>query len=760
MEAGLTQAELAELSGLSERTVSDLERGLRAKVYPATARQLAAALAVDDDRLSEFLLQARGVSREDHLGAETTAPGRRPFLPFRLTRLIGRERELASILALLRDPDTRLVTVVGPGGVGKTRLAAEVAALLHEERSTAIYFVSLSDVDDAALVLPAIATAVGLQPAPVEMVPMLARRLGADGSLVVLDTFEHLLEAATDVGDLVAACPGLTVLTTSRSAMNLRGEREVPLQPLVVEGEVDAATATSPAVALFLERATGVTPGFRITPATLTTVHDICQRLDGLPLAIELAAARLKHMPLGDLQQNLDHRLDRLVGGARDLPPRHQTMRAALDWSYALLGGPELRLFRSLAVFRGGFDQEAVEAVVPVNQRAGGDNVATLGALVNASLVVVESGVSGRGRYRLLDLVREYAMERAVAAGEVDALRRRHAQYFLAIAERAEPELRGADQREWHAQLLEDEANFRAALAFALDAGEAELALRLAGALWMFWRWAGLFREGRGWLEAAVAAGSGCSAAIRLQALWGMGWLAYHQGDHRRTAEAGRQILELVGEHDDALARRNGLTLIGNAALAEGQPNEAIATLSEALSASDTAGSGWHIATSLLNLGTAELGAGRTADARQLLARALTLYEELGDRHFTARTLIELGYAALADNDEVGAATHIQRAMEISAELDDAWSIAEGLEAVACLRSRSAPDTAALLSGAAERLRDQISMRPHPPDAVIHRAHMDVARTRLGTAAFDEAWAKGRDAPRDALIEVALAAST
>lgn len=762
MGAGLTQAELAESAGVSERTVSDLERGLRTTVYPSTARQLASALAVADDVVSEFLLSARGLSQDRRVGAKIgPLPSvYRSFLPFRLTRLIGRERELASLLALVKDPDVRLVTVVGPGGVGKTRLAAEVAALVHDEASAATYFVNLSVIDDVDLVLPAIATCVGLQPATTELVPSLARRLGAGRSLVILDTLEHLLDAATGIGDLVAACPGLTVLATSRTAMHVRGEREVPLQPLAVEAGVEGEYGAPPAVALFLDRATAVSPAFPVTPATRAAISEICARLDGLPLAIELAAARVKHMSLGDLQQNLDHRLDRLVGGPRDLPPRHQTMRAALDWSYALLGGPELRLFRSVSVFRGGFGRDAVEAVVAADPGGRGEEVvAPLSALVNASLVVVESGASGLGRYRLLDLVREYALERADAAGDLDALRCRHAEYFLGIAERAEPELRGADQREWHARLLEDEANFRAALTFSLEAGEAELALRLAGALWMFWRWSGLFREGRGWLDAAIAAGSGCSPAARLQALWGAGWLAYHQGDYWRTNEAGIEMLELLSADENGLPRRNALTLVGNAALADGRLDEAIATLGEALAACGDARSGWHLGTSLLNLGTAQLRVGRTAEAKQLFARAKKIYEELGDRHFTARALIELGYAAMADNEPADASTHIQRAMEMSEQLGDAWSIAEGLEAVACLRSETAPEVAALLAGAAERLRDQVSMRPHPPDAVINRAHMDRARTRLGTTAFDQAWAKGRRASLGGVMEMAMVAS-
>ena len=758
--AGLTQAELAERSGISERTVSDLERGLRASVYPDTARRLAAALAVEPHVLPSFLRAARGVRTGGMAPQDGTSPlTDRSFIPFRLTRLIGRERELEEVLGLLEQPDGRLVTVVGPGGVGKTRLAAEVGALSAARGPRDSYFVNLSDVEDAALLLPTIAACVGLQPAPSGLVPRLARRLGEGRALLVLDTLEHLLDAAPEIGELLVACPGLTVLATSRAAMHIRGEHEVPLQPLAVESSGSAENEIAPAVALFLERAAAVSPSFALTSATLPIVAEICARLDGLPLAIELAAARIKYMPLDDLHANLDHRLDRLVDGPRDAPRRHQTMRAALDWSYALLDGPGLRLFRSLSAFRGTFEHEAALAVFGDAPDDSEYVVMSLSALVNASLVQLERGQSGHGRYRLLDLVRDYAQERAEAAGDFDTLRRRHLRHFLEIAERAEAGLRGADQQEWYARLLDDEANFRAALTFALDLGEAELALRLAGALWMFWRWAGLFREGRGWLDTALETAEGCPSAVRLRALWGAGWLAFHQGDYHRTDETGRAMLQLLGDADDRLSRRNALTLIGNAALAEVSLPEAIASLEEALDMCDDGHVSWHLGTSLLNLGTAHLAAGRPNEAERLLSRAVTVYSELGDRHFTARALVELGYTAIAQGKSVEASSFIREAMAMAADLGDGWSIADGLEAVACLCSDTDPATTALLAGAAERLRDRIAMRPHPPDGAINREHVERARSILGAVAFEAASATGRGTPLAAIVEVALASA-
>jgi predicted ATPase/transcriptional regulator with XRE-family HTH domain len=759
LAVGLTQAELAEASRISERTVSDLERGRRGRIYPATARRLAAVLRVSGDRLTAFLLAAQGSGEPETTAAGLIGPvptAYRSRLPPRPTRLIGRDSELASILALLRGPHVHLVTVLGPGGVGKTRLVTEAAALSHDEFTAGLWFIDLSGVGDAALVLPSIASSIGLQPATGELPTLVASRIGGGKSLLVLDTFEHLLPAGPAIADLAASCPGLTVLVTSRAALNVRGGQQMPLRPLAVRTTVGDNRAAA-AVELFVERAQAVAADLAGT-AALDAAAEICARLDGLPLAIELAAARTRHMPVTELLDNLDQRLDLLVGGGRDLPARQQAMRTALDWSHALLDRPQMRLFRGLSVFGGGFGREAAQAVA-----AGADNepavIATLSALADASLVTVHSGVSGRARYQMLDLVREYAEDCATAAGELETLHRRHAAYFLALAERAEPELRGPGQQAWYARLLEDEGNFRAALTWALRAGEGETALRLAGALWMFWRWAGLFAEGRSWLNAALAAGGDCPPVTRLQGLWGAGWLAYHQGDYQRTGQLGSQMLQLVPSEDDRLHRRNALTLIGIAALAEGRTGDAIAALSQALGLCERQGTSWHLATSLLNLGTAQLRMRRVAEAEELFTRALSIYQALGDRHFTARVLIQFGYAALISGQPGKAAAPIRQAMEISAQLADAWSIADGLHAVADLRSRDAPETAAYLAAAADRLREQISMRPHPADAIINRHHLNLAQQHLNPDRFQAASAQGRQASTETAVAAALTAT-
>jgi predicted ATPase/DNA-binding XRE family transcriptional regulator len=752
--AGLTQAELAERAGISERTISDLERGLRGTVYPATARKLAAALAVDGGQLRAFLADAQG---KDAQRPQLIAPipsAQRARIPVPLTRLLGRESEVAKVCGLMRDRGVRLVTLLGPGGIGKTRLAIEVASRAQVDFPGGTFFVSLSDADDPEMVLPLIAIAVGLSPVPDEMRRVLAGRLSEGRALVVLDTLEHVVAVAPAIADLLEASPDLTILATSRAPLRLRGEHEVPVPPLQVRTEAEGDSA---AVKLFLERAAAVAPGFDPSAAAIGLVADICARIDGLPLAIELAAARVKHLSLGDLRMHLEHRLEPLVGGAGDLPARQRTMRGTHDWSYALLGASEMRLFRCLAAFRGSFGREAAEAMIhSAGASSPADVMGPLGVLVDSSLVQVERRETGEARYRLLDITREYAVERSVAAGEFDGLRQRHADYFLARAARAEPELRGRDQQQWHARLLEDEGNFRAALTWALGGGHNEIALRLAGALWMFWRFAGLFAEGRAWLDAALTGGKDCPLEVRCQGFWGAGWLAFHAGDYGRTRELGEEMLQLLSGRDDALHRRNALTLVGSAALAEGRNDAAVAAYGEALAVCSDLDSRWHLATSQLNVGTAELQAGRQTEARESFERALRIYSDLGDQHFTARVLVQLGYLGLLTGQFADATARIDRAMSIFAELGDGWAIAEGLEAMATLRSDNDATSAVQLAGAAQRLRERIAMQPHPPDARINHASLELARRRLTSEAFEEAWSEGRGMTIDAAVQLAL----
>jgi predicted ATPase len=657
----------------------------------------------------------------------------RARLPIPLTPLVGRQLELTALVELVQQPATRLVTVLGAGGIGKTRLAIAAAAALGEAAGSTPAFVDLSSIDSPLQVLPAIAGAVGAVDAGEDVERVLSERLAGASALLVLDTFEHVVDAAPGLARLLGFCPGVKVIVTSRSPLLVRGEVEFPVGPL----DVDAPGGkNSSAADLFIERALAVAPALALDEEGRRLVAEICGRLEGLPLAIELAAARCRHLPLRDLRDHLEHRLEHLSGGGRDLPDRHRTMRAALDWSYALLDAPGMRLFRVLGVFRGGFSREAAVAVGGTDEA-----FAALDQLVDSSLITFDGAHSAAGRYRLLDVGREYALERAAAAGELAALRRRHALYYLDLAERAEPNLRGERQQQAFATLALDEANFRAATAWGLAENDAELALRLCGSLWMFWRWAGLFAEGRALLDAALALDQAPGSPSRPQALWGAGWLVFHAGDYKRTAELGAEMLALAGEN--AVVARNALTLMGNAALGEEHSTDAVRLLTRALEVLPAEGPPWHVATSLLNLGTAEVEAGDHDEAATHLQLALSIYRDLGDRHFTARTLAQLGYVDISRGRTVAARAHVREAMETFTSLGDGWAVAEGLEAVAALRADDMAATATVLAAAAAGIRLEIGMKPHPPDARTLARRLDRARHRVGPEEYERRWREG-----------------
>lgn len=754
LAAGLSQAELAEAAGISERGVSDLERGLRTRVYPATARRLATALGLGDGEVTAFLVAASGGSRSRLSGPEPFPSDVRSRLPVVAGALLGRDDEHARVVAALSDPVVRMITICGPAGVGKTRLAIAAADAAAAIFGDARHFVNLSSIDSATGVLPAIAAAVGA--AHGDDVPGgLTAHLRRGPALIVLDSMEHVLDAAPRVAEIAAACPDLRVISTSRSPLNVIGEWVLQLSPLAVDTGGDEP---SPAVQLFLERARTAAPELSLNREGLDIAASICRRVDGLPLAIELAAARVRTMPLAELFESFGEPLALLTGGPRDQPSRHHSMRAAVDWSYQLLDPAARHQLRALSAFHGGFDVDAAAWVAGPGWSDHRTRVVNaLSQLVDASLVTLEPDVAGRGRFRMLDVVREYAREQAVELGDTAAIRRRHAGFYLRLAEEAEPHLRGAQQREWHARLLADEANLRAAMTWALEHGDADAALEMAASLWMFWRWAGLFAEGRVWLDAALARDGG-SRQRRLRALWGAGWLAYHQADYARTAASGDEILASAPA-GDAVNRRNGLTLIGIAQLAAGQLDRAVATSRDALSLVESSGAPWLEATSLLNLGTALLAAGDVAAARAQHWRALQLYGDIGDRHFSARVRIQLGYCAMAEGQQGDAARLITEALELTADLGDLWGIAECLEAAGALAAVAQPQPAAMLAGGADRVRQRIAMRPHPADARINERRMEAAREALGDPVYDAAWNRGAHLTVEELQDLARTAA-
>jgi predicted ATPase/DNA-binding SARP family transcriptional activator/tetratricopeptide (TPR) repeat protein len=730
-------------------------------------------------------------------------------IPVPLTPLIGRDQELWEVRRRLGN--CRLLTLTGAGGVGKTRLAIEIAEEMKDDFEAGVCFVELAALGDAALVPQAVMEAFGVKPDSLRpATEILADCLGSSDLLLVLDNCEHLIAACAELaGSLLGACAHLRVLTTSREPLGIAGESVWRVPSLSVPPATDhlgnrdknlvAEVMEYEAVNLFVERAQQARSDFTLTVHNVESVSRVCRRLDGIPLAIELGAARVRSLTVEDIDSKLDQRFHLLTGGSRTSLPRQQTLRSLVDWSYDLLNEPEKALLCRLSVFAGGWTVEAAEQVCAGTLVAQWEVLDLLTSLADKNLIVAETFGSSV-RYRLLETMRQYARDRLDETGDLETRRGRHLAHFLAVAEEAEPHLTGAEQQAWLERLEAEHDNIRAALEWSRDRPESSVAgLRLAGAICRFWTLRGHNREGRDWISSLLGfEPEKQDPAVRAKALYGAASMAYEQGDVSAARVYAEEELAIRRELGDRWGIANSLNLKANIAFLQGEYAAELAIRQEGLAIWRELGDRWGIAVSLGNLGFAANTHGDYASARPLLEESLALRRELGVRRGIAHSLHQLGQAVHALGDPASARQMYEESLAIDTELGNwrgvgsmlcclgklefekgdfvtAWShlseslaiyrdLGDRIETVRCLEvaaplaaSGGASSHAARIWGAAERLREEAGTPRPPSELPRYRQHVADARATLGSDdSFDAAWLEGRAMTMERAVELAL----